>query len=317
MPLSERIPALLTLVTACGFPRPSDVTSEVIDAAQSTPDAIDHPVDLDASGAQARCDPSKPFGMPRLVDNVNSSLDEYSFSFTPNEQTAFVGRTAVQGPSTIAILATRRASTTVAFDVPNAGTTSAINGGDGDVPDGSPSFDGLILYFARLKPSDVEIFAATRSDGSASFDAGTHVTVDGADLIDALSPTITPDGQTLYWRGFLGNDYGKVFSATRNNGPTTFVNKRAVSTISTGFVPVLSADELTMFYTDGNATDVLASTRTSKGDMFGTGVPVANVNSTANDIPVALTNDGCVLYIRSQRSGGLGGYDIWEAHRPQ
>jgi hypothetical protein len=36
-----------------------------------------------------------------------------------------------------------------------------------------------------------------------------------------------------------------------------------------------------------------------------------------NDVPVALTNDGCVLYISSQRPGGFGGYDIWEAHRPQ
>jgi len=140
------------------------------------------------------------------------------------------------------------------------------------------------------------------------------VTVDGSGLVNALSPAISADGQTLYWLDF--NDFGKVFAATRSSGSTGFVNKRAASTIAIGRSPVLSADELTLFYADGNGTDVLESTRANKTEMFGTGVPVDNVNSTANDIPVALSYDGCVLYLSSNRPRGLGGYDIWEARRP-
>jgi hypothetical protein len=61
----------------------------------------------------------------------------------------------------------------------------------------------------------------------------------------------------------------------------------------------------------------MVSTRTTKNDLFGLGIPVANVNSTANDAPAALTQDGCVRYISSNRPDSLGGYDIWEARRPQ
>ncbi len=309
---STRISTLLVLATACNFPRPMDVPGEPDDAAIGSADAAMGPTDapddvgIDAPGMHARCDPAKPFGTPTHVEKVNSSLDEVAFSLTRDEKIAFVGRST--------ILVAQRASTTVAFDVPDGGPTVAINGAVGTELGPSPVSDGLILYFHRQTPTDVGIFAATRADTSASFDAGMEVTVDGLSLTNALSPTISSDGQTLYWLDF--NDFGKVFSATRNGGATRFVNRRAASTIAIGFDPVLSADELTMFYSTGFAIDVLVSTRASKADMFGTGIPVANVNSAANDVPVALTNDGCVLYISSLRSGGIGGYDIWEAHRP-
>ena len=68
------------------------------------------------------------------------------------------------------------------------------------------------------------------------------MTVDGTGLVNALSPAISADGQTLYWLDF--NDFGKVFAATRGATPTVFTHKRAVSTIAIGSAPVRSADEL-------------------------------------------------------------------------
>jgi hypothetical protein len=38
-------------------------------------------------------------------------------------------------------------------------------------------------------------------------------------------------------------------------------------------------------------------------------------NSAADDWPVFLTADGCLLYLASSRPGGLGGMDIWVAQR--
>jgi hypothetical protein len=78
-----------------------------------------------------------------------------------------------------------------------------------------------------------------------------------------------------------------------------------------------SADELTMYYAQVNGVDVFVSTRDSKTQQFGTGVPVADVSSSAADQPVALSHGGCVLYISSARPGGLGGRDIWQATRPR
>jgi hypothetical protein len=311
-------PVLLVLVTACGFPRPKDVGDDATaapDAAMTTTDASDGPPAIDAPGMLVRCDPAKPFATPTLVENVNSSSDETTLSITRDEKTGFVQR-SVQAPTTSnTILEIRRASATVSFGIPDGAPTSVLNNAVGNEFAPSAVSDGLILYFHRQTMSDIGIYAAVRADAGANFDAGTLVTVDGTNLINALSPTISADGQTLYWLDFI--DFGKVFSATRNFGATGFVNKRAASTIAITSPPALSHNELTMYYSKGNGVDVLMSTRTTATDMFGTGVPVANVNSSASDIPVALTDDGCVLYISSQRSGGLGGYDMWEAHRPQ
>jgi len=314
---TSRFSILLSLVAACGFPRPADVPSDSKDAAMDPVDAPGPPVDAagtltDAAGTLPRCDPTKPFGTPKLVENINSSNDEVTFALTRDERTALLGRYLPQ--SAAAIFASQRASASGTFGVPDGAVTSAIDTAVGNEFAPSLVSDGLILYFHRQTSNDIGIYAATRADASATFDVGTLVFVDGTGLTNALAPQISADGQTLYWADFI--DFGKVFSATRSNDPRTFINKHAVSTFATGAAFVLSADELTAFYSLGSGADVLVSTRTSKSDIFGTGIPVANVNSAANDIPVALTYDGCVLYITSQRSGGVGGYDIWEAHRP-
>jgi hypothetical protein len=309
---------LVSLATACGFPPPLDMVGDPVDAAADASDAhtvadgLGSPTSMDAPGNKARCDPAKPFLMPAPVESINSALDEFSFSLTRDERTAFLFRTTES--SQTKILGTQRSSTLTAFDSPSASMTAAINAVDGQEFLGSPSADGLILYFHRQTMSDIGIYAAVRSDPNAPFDVETRVKVDNAALLQALSATISADGQTLYWTDY--DDFGKVRSATRRSAPTDFANERAASTMAILGRPVLSSDELTMFYSDGSGASVLVSVRGSKTDVFGNGAPVVTVNSEENDQPVALTDDGCVLYISSNRPGGLGGYDIWEAHRP-
>jgi hypothetical protein len=255
----------------------------------------------------------KPFGAPTLVANVNTSNDEFGFTLTRDERTAFVGR-VVQPPSASAtILVAERQSADVDFGAPASTYTASINNTSGDEHAPSPVADGLILYFHRQTSSGIGIVAATRADATSTFSAGATVTVDGTALQNALSPTISADGQTLYWLDF--NDF-KMRAATRGSTPTGFVNARIASTITLAGQPVLSPDELTLYYSQGNGVDVLESKRTDTSAMFGTGVPVANVNSAMDDSPVAVTGDGCILYISSTRSGGLGGHDIWQARRP-
>ena len=33
------------------------------------------------------------------------------------------------------------------------------------------------------------------------------------------------------------------------------------------------------------------------------------------DAPMSISADGCVLYLSSDRAGGAGGFDIWQAQR--
>ncbi|MBC7976062.1 MAG: PD40 domain-containing protein [Myxococcales bacterium] len=293
----------------------ADAPPAAIDAAVSdaTP-GVDGP-GTDAPVSQARCDPAKPFNAPVLLANVNSSNEDLYLALTRDEKTALIGR-VVQPPTPSAtILGARRASVSDSFGVPDATVTAMINGAAGEEYSPSLVADGLIVYFHRQAPGSgaIGIFAATRANDTAVFSAGTSVFVDGTALTNALSPTISADGQTLYWLDF--SDFGKVYAATRNGEPTSFITKRSPATVALGAAPVLSADELTMYYATGSSADVLVSTRTTKTASFGTGVPVANVNSAASDVPVALSNDGCVLYLSSAR-GGLGGPDLWAATRP-
>ena len=292
-----------SLVAAAGC---GSVHNTVSDAG-GNPDAAT----VDTPATARRCDPAKPFGMAAPVDNVNSSTDEFNFTTVRDESIAFVGR-VVQPPQPSARLLVA-AGTATGFAAPTDVATAAINSAAGDEYSGSPVADGLILYFHRQTTTGIGVYAATRSDAGGAFDAGTEVTVDGPGLVNALSPAISADGQTLYWLDY--NDFGKVFAATRGATPTVFTNKRAVSTIAIVSAPVLSADQLQLYYSV-NSTDVLVSTRANTTASFNTGVPVPNVNSTAEDNPVALSYDGCVLYLSSSRPGGLGGHDIWAARRP-
>jgi hypothetical protein len=90
---------------------------------------------------------------------------------------------------------------------------------------------------------------------------------------------------------------------------------------------VLSLDRLTLFHAPFSSpgssspyeqfSDIMVSSRASPSDSFSPAVPVPNVNSPEQEWPLYLTEDGCQLYLASNRPGGVGGYDIWVARRPR
>lgn len=286
---------------------------------QATPDAPAGddapPAGDDATGDAAvptgRCDLAKPFGTPTLVPNINTSNDEFAFTTTRDELTGFVSHVVQSGP-TSTILATGRRTTDDDFALPNTIMTSAINNATGNEHGASPAADGLLVYFHRQVGSVIGILASTRATGG-KFDSGDGVFVDGKQLFNSLSTTISADGGTLYWLDI--NDF-KLHSATRGLTPTSFTGNTIAATMSLGSNAVLTPDELTLYYANENTADILVTTRASKSVPFEPGVPVANVNSPQSDYPTHLSYDGCVLYIVSRRAGGIGGPDIWEARRP-
>jgi len=265
----------------------------------------------DAS-AVARCDPAKPFGTPIPVPNINTSNDETNFTLTRDELTGFVGYVVQPPVSTGQLLVTQRASLGDDFAAPSGALTTAINDATGTEYAPSSVADGLSLYFHRQTSADIAIIVASRADRSSAFPAGATVTAGGSGLVLALGAEISSDGSTLYWLDY--NDF-KLWSATRGATPSDFVGKTLASTFALGGT-ALSADELTLFYSNGNGDDVLSTTRASKQVAFEPGAIVPNINTAQQDKPVFLTRDGCVLYLSSNRPGGLGGTDIWQARRP-
>jgi hypothetical protein len=259
----------------------------------------------------ARCNPAAPFQAPTLVPAINTSFDETGLSLTRDELVAFVGRT-IQGSDQLLRVATR-GSIGADFSAATADAMlAAINNETGSEYGATTSADGFLLYFHRQATSVIGIEMAMRGDVTQPFAASQGVSVDRSTLVDALTPHLSKDGQTLYWLDFTR--FG-LHQAQRNSQPSSFTNARPASSIDNVYNPVVSTDETALYWSNGMGDDVLVSTRRDRSGTFGAGTPLDGVNSAADDWPVFLTEDGCLLYLASSRPGGLGGMDIWVARR--
>ena len=91
-----------------------------------------------------------------------------------------------------------------------------------------------------------------------------------------------------------------------------------LNTAGEDYEPRLSWDGLTLFFVRGKAghnADIYTARRTPTG--WTQPQPLAAVNSQAEDLGPAPSADGTALYFYSDRSGGLGGYDLWVARQTE
>ncbi len=291
---------------AAPVPGPDAATPDAapIDAAadvRTDPDAAD-------AAPAARCDPAKDFTTPTLMPNLNTSFDEASFTMTRDELRGFLHRENV-GAASPNILATRRATASSPFSVTDEVGLGVVNTA---VAEYSPATtgDGLVLYFHR-QAVNIGVHYATRTSIGDAFLGSGAVTVGGSALQDALVPRISADGQTLYWLDFAEF---KLHSASRLATPGNFGQVKDASN-EPKYEPVLSADELTLYHSNGTQDDIFVSTRATKAGRFGAGSVVASLSSPEKDAPLFLSHDGCEMVLKSTRPGGLGGFDLWVARR--
>ncbi len=256
----------------------------------------------------ARCDPTADFGDPTLVPNINSSLDELDIKTTHDERVAFIGRLT---GSSFTLLTSDRASVDIDFAVPaEKHDLAEITAPPGAEAHLYPTGDGLVLFFTRYGDSQNSgLYAAFRSSRSDPFGSETRVMIDGSPMHASQVFGLSGDGQTLYWTDSLNI----LKSSTRSHAFYEFDGISAI-TLSPFNNAIISANGLTLYY---GYPDILVTTRASKDVSFGTGVSLPNVNTAYEDIPRFVSEDECVLYIVSNRPGGLGGSDIWVARRPR
>ena len=80
--------------------------------------------------------------------------------------------------------------------------------------------------------------------------------------------------------------------------------------------PTLSLDARELAFAHFNtAESVVIAWRSDRGLVFSPAASVAGINGAGNNGTPFLTRDGLTLYFYSDRSGGIGSRDIWQAHR--
>lgn len=153
----------------------------------------------------ARCDPTADFGEPILVPNLNSSFDEIGMTMTRDELVAFFIR--LDG-AFFKLLASTRASTVVDFSPPASDPKlTAITAAADQILALWLTGDGLALYFLGYDSFDKHQFlVALRSTREDSFGELRTVFVDSSPLQVPLLPSISSDGQTLYWIDYYAFD---------------------------------------------------------------------------------------------------------------
>ena len=270
---------------------------------EEAPDAPD--VDAAIDAPSGRCNPNAPFGTPTRVPNVSSAFEDLDMILTADELTAFFVRLDSTG---LALQTSSRASTEDNFPTPTVAPSVAAIESAYDPTRISVSGDGLALYF---RIGSGEVYAANRPSANVAFTSASRVVVDGSPIYAHL-PKISTDSKTLYWT----LPSSKLRTATRTGMYDILLNGREASLFDmTDFA--ISADELTLYYSNFPYLDVFVTTRASKNVPFDVGAPVSNVSTSDGDVPLSVTADGCLLYIRSNRPGSDGENDYWVARRSQ
>lgn len=272
----------------------------------------DQSTDVDATGIPdasldappaPRCAPQASWGPPRLVLSLNTPDHEIFARLTADELTLF-GRIA----DTTLIVSTRTDRSSP-FPI---GTPLDLGQPTATFSSPTATGDGLTLYFLAGVGADPRIWRAHRSSPTAPF-TGVGPVAELTSVANAGSIYVLPDESALYI------SYG-IFSApiqrsARSGG--SFMTPVDVEGI-VGNSPAVSADERTIVFSTRSTTApnrVWMGTRPSTAVPFGSVAEVPALDSPMIDDPSWLSPDDCRLYLRSDRSSGSGGYDIYISER--
>lgn len=140
-----------------------------------------------------------------------------------------------------------------------------------------------------------------------------------------VDPFVTADGAALYFDSARGGGFLDLHVAVRQSDgsfgtPQELMN---LDTSATDGHPVLSHDGLTVYWSSNRSdagtqrgTDIWMATRPTPAGTFGAPALVPELNSTKNESLSWLSPDGCMVLLQSDRAGGVGSQDIYQAVRP-
>ena len=192
----------------------------------------------------------------------------------------------------------------------------------------SLSADGLFLFFHSNRSGgsgQMDIWVTTRAttndDWGEPGNLGQTVNSSYHDFFSSIST----DGLELYFCSYRPGGYGDrdLWVTTRattdaNWGPPVNLE----SPVNSSYLeqtPTILADGLVLFFSSNRpggfgGTDLWVATRATVSEPWAEAVNLGpTVNTSAGDAAANISRDGSTLYFCSTRSGGLGGWDIWQA----
>ncbi|MBL7185755.1 MAG: PD40 domain-containing protein [Phycisphaerae bacterium] len=269
------------------------------------------------------------FGEPtNLGTTVNSSADEGSLSVSAScLESYFASYNKPGGHGHYDIWVTKRKTIDEDWGSPvNLGPT--INSPSREIAP-EISSDGLTLYFHSDRPGgygDRDIWMTRRASMSDHWREPENLGPIVNSPYDEAHPSISSDGLSLYFNsdGRPGG-YGEadLWVATRLTtedpwSPPVHLGPMVNSSHSE-FNPEISADGLALFFVSNRpggfgGQDLWVTIRATENDDWDTPLNLGPmVNNSSGDGGPALYEDGFTLYFNSDRTGGMGGKDIWQA----
>ncbi|MBI3854023.1 MAG: PD40 domain-containing protein [Verrucomicrobia bacterium] len=265
------------------------------------------------------------FGVPTNLTSLNSSYLEDESSISTDGLTIFFESDRPGGSGLVDIWTSTRPTAASPWGAPvNLG--APVNSASDD---GSPriSPDGLSLYFGSFRAGGAgsgDIWVATRPTPTDPFGAPVNLGPEVNSASEEFGPSITADGLTLLFSaidrpGGLGG--GDIWISTRTNSTAPWEPARnlgaPVNTSYYDVFPCLSTDGLLLFFMSDRANpgtgNAWVAKRATTASPFGPPVRIrAIAEPTVRARPHAISADGTTLYFGSDRSGGLGNWDLWQ-----
>jgi len=268
------------------------------------------------------------FGTPtNLGPTVNSSAWEFQASISADGLSLFFISNRPGGVGGLDIWVTTRPTTTDPWGTPvNLGPTINTPVDEWGV---SISSDGLSLYFDTRQSGASgaidDLWVATRATTDDDWGNPVNLGPTVNSSADDCYPSISADGLALYFTSNRPGGVGgyELWVTTRetihdpwgtsvNLGPT-------VNSSANDGAPGISADGRTLFFTSlrlggYGGRDIwvtrLATPNYDLGEPMNLGL---TVNSSAHEFHPDISVDGSNLYFTSDRPGGSGDRDLWQA----
>jgi hypothetical protein len=247
----------------------------------------------DAPPPTPTCDVAKPFGAP--VEVTLGTGDIRGASLSSDELTITFAR---DGRIQRATRASRMSPFGTSVDLPDVNGT-----GSWGTP--RPAPDGKTMYLAR-DTAYGPLLVVSAAGANGVFGAPVDVMTPSNQAIFGVHPWVNPTGTIVHFTTGLPDDAGGGYLIVAR-APIQSTGRIGAVTISSelahgDFAPVLTPDELTMYFASGRAggaggNDIWRAARPNRSAAWGNFARVTELASSASEEPSWLSDDACRIYI--------------------